>query len=245
LGVKFIDKICKDFIKVNTEPNVAETILTGMNVKYEYLPENLEKIPKNGPLIIVANHPYGGIEGIILLALLKKVRPDVRLMTSFVLGTIPYLSDYFILVDSFDRKNSLQNNFKSMRKISNWLKKGGLLGIFPAGEVSGYVMKEHKVTDRAWSQKIGSLILKSKCDVQCVYFNGRNSNLSILLGFMHSFFRTLWVPRELKRICNRTIHLKIGDLITAETLKSYKSPCDLVRFLRYKTYSLNTKDNNK
>ncbi|MCP4178564.1 MAG: hypothetical protein GY756_12435 [bacterium] len=244
IGIKYIDKICNNFKKQDIEVDIAEKILSNMNVKYDYLPEELDKVPQKGSLVIVANHPYGGVEGVVLLALLKKVRPDVKLMTSFVLGAIPYLSDNFILVDSFDRKNSLRKNFKSMREIMNWLNKGKLLGIFPAGEVSGYSAKERKVTDRAWSEKVGSLILRSKCNVQCVYFEGRNSNLSIFLGFIHPFIRTLWVPRELKRIYNTTLRLKIGELITAKTLEDYKSPKDLINFLREKTYSLNMNDNN-
>ena len=137
IGISKIDRIYEGACRVDSDDNFAEKLFHKdvMNINLDFPSSELEKIPKEGPLVVVANHPFGAIDGIALLALLKRARPDVKLMANYILGGIPELREHFFLVDPFGNKNSSANSFGGIRDTLMWLKKGHVLGIFPAGEV--------------------------------------------------------------------------------------------------------------
>jgi len=212
-----------------------------MNIKLDVLESDIEKIPKEGPLVVVANHPYGAIDGIALLALLKRARPDVKLMANYILGGIPNLKEHFFLVDPFENADSSRKSFGGVRDTVKWLKDGHVLGVFPAGEVSSYSKEEKKVIDKEWPKAAGMIIRSSKAPVQCVFFDGHNSRLFQFLGRIHPVLRTMWLARECGRSCNHDIPIKIGDVISEEECKKHKQSNDLMSFLKSETYALNNK----
>jgi putative hemolysin len=240
LGVSRIDKIYEGACKIDSDDNFAEKLFhkNVMNIGLDYQDSDLEKIPKSGPLIVVANHPYGAIDGIALLALLKRARPDVKLMANYILGGIPNLKEHFFLVDPFKRSDSSRKSLGGIREAIKWIKNGHVLGIFPAGEVSTYNKVEKKVVDREWPKATGMIIRTAKCPVQSVFFGGQNSKFFQLLGKINPILRTLWLARECGRSCNHDIPLKIGDVISVDTCKMYKKSEELMSFLRSETYAL-------
>jgi putative hemolysin len=123
--------------------------LEALDISYEVANPDLSQIPTEGPAIIVANHPFGAAEGVIFMDLLQKIRPDARLMANHLLGRIPELHEYLMQVDPFGGKNAARNNIASVRQAINWVKGGGLLVVFPAGEVASavrYTLPEDNVT---------------------------------------------------------------------------------------------------
>ena len=114
----------------------ADRTLRAMNVSCDVPEKELAAIPRTGPLIIVANHPFGAIEGLVLAAVLSKVRDDVKIMANYMLGKIQELRHFFIFVDPFGRSSSTSANIGSIKDSIRWLKQGGVLGVFPSGEVS-------------------------------------------------------------------------------------------------------------
>ncbi len=238
LGIGKIDQIYDAASDLDVDENFAAKILQAMRIDLQLGEDQIDRIPKEGPLVVVANHPFGGIEGVALLALLKRVRPDVKLMANYVLGMIPALRNDFIFVDPFGGKGSVQNNITGMRDSLRWLKDGHCLGIFPAGEVSSFQPGRGAVADVKWADAIGRIIQKAKCDVSCIYFDGRNSRLFQMLGMVNSRLRTLMLPRETARKKNHPLVVKVGHVVPAEKTQTFETAPDLMDYLRMRTYVL-------
>ena len=240
LGVSKIDKIYDGACDLELDDNFAEKLFHKdvMNIKLGLPDSDLEKIPKEGPLVVISNHPYGAIDGIALLALLKRARSDVKLMANYILGGIPELKEHFFLVDPFGTSDSSRHSFGGIRETLKWLKAGHVLGIFPAGEVATYDKKEKKVIDKEWGQAAGMIIRSGRCPVLPIFFDGNNSKFFQFLGRINPVLRTLWLLRECNRSCNHDIPIKIGKVISPETCKNYKNPKELMDFLRNETYAL-------
>ena len=240
LAIDQMDKIHSGARDLQVDEHFAERVFHKdvMNVHIDVTAVDLMKIPKSGPIVIVANHPYGGIDGIALLAILKRVRPDVKIMVNYILGGIPELKDDFILVDPFSKTGSNTNSYKGMRDSVKWLKEGHAIGIFPSGEVASYNKKLHRITDKKWHKTVGTIIRSGKSPVQCMYFFGKNSRFFYFLGRINPILRTLCLPREFYRKKNSIIKVKISKAISVRQVLSYKH--NLIDFLREKTYSLSS-----
>ncbi|QSH42264.1 lysophospholipid acyltransferase family protein [Lentisphaerota bacterium ZTH] len=243
LGISKIDKIYNGACKLNIDKNFAEKLLHKdvMNIRLDISETELKKIPTVGPLIVVANHPYGAIDGIALLALLKRVRPDVKLMANYILGGIPELKEHFFLVDPFGNQDSSRNSFGGVREALKWVRAGHVLGVFPAGEVSAWCKDRKTVIDKDWPEGVGMIIKSGKCPVQCVFFEGKNSRLFQLLGRIKPVLRTLWLARECDRSCNNILKIRIGSVISSEKCKGFKPAAKLMNFLKSATYALHKK----
>lgn len=209
-----------------------------LKIKYNYNFDQLQNIPKTGPVLIVANHPFGGLEGIIIAHMLLKVRPDVKIVANYILQRITELRDLFISVDPFGGNDSFKKNIAPIRQSINWLNNDGCVCIFPSGAVSHYDVKSKHVKDPEWSSTISRIVRKSNTPVVPVFFDGQNSNLFQALGTIHPLLRTAMIPRELYNKRGKTIDLKIGKLIAHDKLASYKCNTEMVKYMRLKTYIL-------
>ncbi len=127
----------------------AKKMLEKMGVDYEVSEEDLANIPKSGPFILISNHPYGGIDGIILIALLNELRPDFKFVANYLLKQISPLSDNFIAVNPFEEIGDKGINILGVKQILEHLKTSPL-GIFPAGEVSALKLNNLKISDKKW-----------------------------------------------------------------------------------------------
>ncbi len=145
------------------------SLLAALNVSYDLTTADLTRIPAQGPAVVVANHPFGGVEGIILPSLLGQVRQDVKILANYLLQPVTELQDLFIYVDPFGTSQSAAANLAGLREALAWLKQGGLLGIFPAGEVSHLTWRHREVTDPVWSRTVAGLIRKARADVVPVF----------------------------------------------------------------------------
>jgi putative hemolysin len=208
-----------------------------------HIPVNeLNNIPAEGPAIIVANHPFGALEGILMAYILRQYRSDVKIMANYFLQRIPQISDVFIGVDPFGGHSSTTNNLKPLRQAIQWLKQGGLLLIFPAGEVSHRKWFEKEITDPQWSNTVARLIKITQATVTPVYFHGQNSKLFQRLGLIHPRLRTLMLFRELLNKQDSTIPIRIGKTISYSKLKSFAHESELLQYLRIRTYMLKDAD---
>ncbi|WPJ95415.1 1-acyl-sn-glycerol-3-phosphate acyltransferase [Coraliomargarita algicola] len=145
-----------------------------MGVHFEVDSQDFERIPKEGPLIVIANHPFGGIDGVVLGALIKGVRQDAKLMGNYLLAEMEGIRGSIIRVDPFGSEASARANLSGMRDAIRLLRSGGCLGAFPAGEVSSLRLKSGAVVDPAWTGHIVNLALKTRAKILPVYFEGRN-----------------------------------------------------------------------
>ncbi len=221
-GVAFIDKM-----------------LDILGIKVEFNENDLRNIPKKGAFIAIANHPYGGIEGLVLLKILCTVRPDAKLMANFLLKKIPNLSDYFIAVNPFENIDH-SSSISGIKNTLSLLGAGTPIGIFPAGEVSTYNLRKKHITDKMWHPVVGKLIVKAKVPVVPIYFHGNNGILFNVLSLIHPSLRTAKLPSELFNKQGHTIHLKIGKSIVPEDMPYMSNSTQLLSYLRARTYSLGT-----
>src|SRR5476651_2909545 len=189
-----------------------DAILEGCGVSIEYDERELRNIPANGSFIAIANHPYGGIEGMVLLKVLLMARPDAKLMANFLLKKIPNLSDYFIAVNPFENIEH-SSSISGLKNTLELLSQGTPIGIFPAGEVSTFKIETQQVTDRLWHPVVGKIIAKSRVPVVPIYFHGNNGLLFNLLSLIHPALRTAKLPSELFNKQGHTIRLRIGKPI--------------------------------
>ncbi len=225
---------CKDAFEF------AEKSLDVLQVRYELRDCDMNAVPESGPAIVTANHPFGGIDGLILLSLLSKKRKDIMVMANYVLGNVPELRPVFFLVDPFGTKGSERQNISALKKALNWVRKGGMLVTFPAGEVSHLTLKNRKIEDKSWNHVIGRMIHMTRAPVLPVYFHGSNSSAFQLAGLVHSKLRTAMLPMELLKKKQSTIRLKIGNLIPANRIQQMTDLERLMSYLRFRTYLLAT-----
>ena len=199
---------------------------------------DLARIPAEGPTVVVANHPFGGIEGIVLAHQLLKIRPDVKIMANHLLSRIPELRDVFIFVDPFEGKDSIRANLKPLKEAIRWVQGGGLLAVFPAGEVAHLDLKSRSVIDPEWSRVVARIVAKTEASVVPAYFDGSNGHLFQVMGLVHPRLRTAMLPRELLNKADKRIDLKLGGPISPKQLAEFEDTEALTAYLRWRTYSL-------
>jgi putative hemolysin len=216
----------------------AESALATLGVSLRVDGAGLARIPATGPLVVVANHPFGAVEGLVLLALLRRVRPDVRVMANYLLARIPQLQDQVIAVDPFGGAGAARRNLAPLRDSLRWLEQGGLLLVFPAGEVSHYQPSHRAVADPLWSSTLGRIVRRSGAPVLPVFFPGRNSSLFQFAGLVHPRLRTALLARELLNKQGSELTVRVGALLPPRQLKRFASDRELVDYLRLRTYML-------
>ncbi|MES2874721.1 MAG: GNAT family N-acyltransferase [Bacteroidota bacterium] len=220
-------------------PTFIDKILQIIGIHVEFDDSDLKNIPKEGPFIAIANHPYGGIEGLVLLKLLCAVRPDAKLMANFLLKKIPNLSEYFIAVNPFENIEH-SSSISGIKNTLELLRSGTPIGIFPAGEVSTFKFESQQITDKLWHPVVGKIIAKANVPVVPVYFHGNNGLLFNLLSFIHPTLRTAKLPSELFNKHGHKIRVRIGKPILPSDTSFPHNTTKLLDYLRAKTYALGT-----
>lgn len=210
-----------------------------LGIDYNVAKGSLENIPTTGPTVVVANHPLGCVEGVILAEMLLYVRSDIQILANQYLKTVPELDELFIGVDVLNEEKAQHSNLHALRKAHRHLEQGGLLLIFPAGEVSHLVgSKKQKLEDKEWSESVSRLIKKHKSTSVPIFINGQNSKRFYMAGKIHPLLRTLMLGRELLNKKNQSIDIRIGQPIRYKEVDSL-SHSQLVNYLRFNTYLLN------
>lgn len=242
LGFKGVNQIYADvhaqLSDSENDPAFFMKTLKVMGVQFRIDATSFERIPKEGPLIVIANHPYGGIDGVVLGAMLQGARSDSKLIGNYLLGSMEGIRGNIIEVDPFEGEGAKRSNLSGMRDAIKWLKQGGCLGAFPAGEVSTFQAKTRSVVDRLWTSHIVNLAQRTNAQILPVYFEGYNSLLFHAMGLIHPRLRTLMLAREFCRMRNSEIQVRIGTIITPDRLKRFESKTAATEYLRLKTYTL-------
>jgi putative hemolysin len=228
------------YLRVRTAPQgfQLEALLAEMKIKLDVQPADLERIPAKGPLVAVANHPFGVLDGASLAVLLSRVRPDVKLLTNSLLEGIPELHEHCIFVDPFHTASSVDKNIKPLKQALDWLRQGGALAVFPAGEVSQWNVRQGQVTDPAWNTVAARLVRKTGASALPVYFCGRNSVTFQLLGLINPKLRTLFLLQEFLQQREKNVRVRIGNAIPSELIANLENDDEATEYLRLRTYLL-------
>ena len=236
LGTAQLQKIYEEATLLDGD-NFFENVLKVMNVDWEVSSGTLESIPKEGPLVIVANHPFGGIDGIVLGAAITKVRPDCKFLLNYMLNVFPALGEYAIPVDPFGGAPKAAN-LNSMRQSIHHLKQGRCLGVFPAGKVSHFHWSQREVLDDEWNSHAAALAQKTKAKIVPIHFEGRNSLPFQAAGMVHPRLRTAMLPREMLNKAGSTVRFSVGRTIGPQIAKRFETSESLSHYLRLSTYAL-------
>jgi putative hemolysin len=220
-------------------PSVAQALLHALHVRVEEA-ASTSTIPASGPAVIVANHPFGFLDGAVLLHVLLRARPDVRLFVNSVLRCVPGMEEHCIFVDPFSNANR-SANAASLRAALRWLRNGGLLATFPAGEVAHLRLAEAALTDPPWAPTAAWLAQQAGCDLIPIFFEGQNSIPFHILGLIHPSLRTLCLPQELLNKKSRTVRFGIGSPLPWRRLKQIGDLGEITAMARWRTYSVSNR----
>jgi putative hemolysin len=239
-GLATLDDLYQQRPATTTSFDFMRYTLNALNVGYKLGRGTTQSIPEQGPVVIVANHPLGAIEGVILADLVGAVRQDVKVLANQMLKRVPEISDLFIGVDVFGGKTAKQTNSLAIREANQHLAQGGVLIIFPAGEVSTYPKGDSQLSDIEWRNSVAKFIRYSEATTLPIFINGKNSNLFYKAGQVHPLLRTVMLGRELLNKQKSQIEISIGDAIPFAELAAFAIDKDLVNYLRLNTYLMSS-----
>ena len=238
LSIKDINELY-DRHKTTNGLNFIDAILEDLNITIDVSKEDLTKIPKNKPFVLVANHPMGAIDGLILLKILLQENPNAKIMANFLLSKIEPIKDYFLEVNPFEKRKEIKSSYSGIKAALQQINEGKPLGIFPAGEVSTLSKIWYgSVQDRQWDLSIMKMIKKLNIPVIPLYFDVKNSPAFYFLASINSNLRTASLPKEIINAKNKVVKLKIGHPISVEQQKNCQSPEELRDMLFTRTYFL-------
>jgi len=215
-----------------------DKLLEELNVKYLAFQEDLAKIPKTGPFILVSNHPLGALDGVIMCKILTEIRPDFKVMGNFLLTKIKPMEPYVISVNPFEKRKEAYSSMSGMREALKHLSEGGCLGIFPAGEVSNKNNEYNEILDKEWQEPALKLIKKAQVPVVPMYFHAKNSKLFYNVSKIHPDLQTLLLPSEMVNKREKPIKIRIGRPVSPKVLADYETTKELENFLRRKVYMM-------
>ena len=221
---------------------LAQRTLQTLDITVE---ADFSAIPKEGPLLLVSNHPFGMLEGLVLMAHLAKARPDVRILANNILDRMASLAELKVLAERLVPIDVAEgagaaNNLPGLRASLRHLEKGGAVVVFPAGTVSHW-QRGQGVCDPRWHTTALRLSEKSKAPVVPIFFEGRNSLAFNLAGLVNPALRTFLLPRQLLNKRGSTVTVRTGSPMDAETLAFLPSQRLRNACLRMSCYAL--KDN--
>lgn len=235
-------RLNKLYSKLRNRPDsesFESCVLKNMNITYSVSDQkSLKNIPHKGPFIIIANHPFGVLDGLILMDLLAAVRPDIKFIAQKELKYIPDIRDRLILIDTKKTPEARKMNIRAVLYSIHWLRHGGGLVLFPSGAVSQFHVRHQDITDPGWIENTARIIKLAQVPVLPIYFEGRNSLTFLLAAMFARNLRMFMYPREFLKTKNKHIIVKIGELIPVQRLQKYNRPKDLLNYIRLKTYVL-------
>lgn len=235
-GIPRVNRLYSGGLGKNTK-DYLEYLLDDLDIKYELHEEDLKRIPKEGPFIIVANHPLGALDGILMMHIIGRLRPNFKVMGNFLLRKIEPLESMVIAVNPFETRKEVFNSAMGMREAIRHIRDGNSLGIFPAGEVSNKNEKG-EITDREWQEPVIKLIQRLNVPIIPMYFHAKNSPLFYRLSKMSPNLQTAMLPSEMVRPRTKPIQIRLGKPILPKQQLEFEEVRSLSDFLRKKTYSL-------
>ena len=194
--------------------------------------------PEDGPLVVVCNHPFGVIDGLLACRFAEKARGDFRILTNAVLDRAEEMRPYLLPVDFSGTSQALKTNLASRAGALAHLKSGGCVVLFPAGAVATTPTPWAKeTTDFPWKNFAARLILQARADVALVFFEGRNSRLFQIVSHIGMTARLALFVHEIRRMIGKRVVVRLGPVLSFSTLTGFDRP-ELLRHLRQRLYAI-------
>lgn len=206
---------------------------------------SLDNIPKTGPVVLISNHPYGILDGLMLGQILSKTRGDFKIMAHKVFARAQDLEKAVLPISFDEDKAAMAMNLHTRKLALDYLGQGGAVGIFPGGSVSSPRKMFGRPMDPKWRTFSAKMIAKSDARVVPVFFDGYNSRRFQMFGRVNRTIRTALLINEFKKRLNRPVRVAIGQPLERDALDAYiKDPIAMMDFLRTSTYELSSKKIN-
>lgn len=209
-------------------------------LKLELIGGDLSAVPKSGPLIVIANHPYGILDGLMMGHLLSQARgPDFRIMANSVFSQTPDLTRHLIPISFDETKDAVALNIQSRKSALDYLKNDGAIGVFPGGTVSTAAAPFSYPLDPTWRSFTARMIAKSGATVLPIYFHGHTSRMFQVASHLHYTLRMGLLIKEFRKKVDQPVKVSIGQPIGRDLLDLLSTdPKGLMTYLRAATYAL-------
>ncbi len=233
------NKKIKEFHESNTNKNALEyldLLISRLNIKLEIEDNDLKNIPSEDPFIIIANHPFVGLDGLLLLHTISKKRPDFKLLANKISDDIfPINELFFPIIRSKDEDTF----FSGIKKVFQHIREeGNSLGIFPAGDVLEHASENFRSSENQWQENIVSLIKKMEVPIIPVYFYGKNVDLFYLIDHFPPLLRNLRkTPSEFSKL-NKKVQMRIGAPLSVKEQNQFSDIGHFTKYLRARTLAL-------
>ncbi|MBT54543.1 MAG: acyltransferase [Mameliella sp.] len=216
-----------------------EVIVERYGLGLDVIGGSLDNIPKDGPLIVIANHPYGILDGLIMGHILSVVRGDFRILANSVFRKAEELNKIILPVNFDESKEAMQQNIATRKEAMSYLGEGGCIGIFPGGTVATAERPFGKPMDPGWRTFTARLIAKSNATVVPIYFDGHTSRLFQLASHLHTTLRMGLLIKEFRKRVDTPVRVSIGAPIPRADIDARaKDARAMMDFLRKATYEL-------
>ena len=202
--------------------------------------EKIKKIPSEGPLMIVANHPFGVLDGLVICWLTSKIRSKFKVLTHSLLLRASETKDFLLPIDFSENKKAMITNLETRKTARKILDEGGTIVVFPGGTVSTTKRFYNKTAlDPSWRNFTSRLIKRSRPTILPLHFTGQNSFLFQTASHISETLRSSLLFHEVKRRINTKVPVIIGDPINYSDIDENLSNTELSEFLRNTTYKIN------
>lgn len=200
---------------------------------------SLANIPRTGPLVVIANHPYGILDGLMMGQLLDAQRGDFRILAHSVFRQAAEVNRILLPISFAETKEAVRLNLETRANALTYLGCGGAIGVFPGGTVSTAAKPFSQAMDPSWRNFTAKMIAKSGATVVPIYFEGQNSRLFQIASHLHASLRLALLIKEFKNRTDEPVRVVIGEPIPADTIDALKcDPTAMMETLRRVTYAL-------
>lgn len=219
-----------------------DVIVARYGLSLDVIGGSLSNIPKTGPLILVANHPYGILDGLMLGHILRQTRGEFRILANRVFRKSADLEKVILPISFDETREAMALNVQTRKTALNYLADGGAMGVFPGGTVSTALKPFKAPIDPGWRSFTAKMISRSNATVVPIYFEGANSRLFQVASHLHATLRVALLIKEFKRRTDEPVRVAIGEPIDPAELESRRGQSKaMMDFLRASTYALSPK----
>lgn len=217
---------------------VDKAALAAFGLKVEVKKGSIENIPKNGPVLVVGNHPFGIVDGMVVASVLRGYRRDVKALAHQGISNLPQFAEYFLPINFDNSDIARQTNKKSTSDFKEHLRNGGLGILFPAGAVSTKFPIWRKNADPPWHPAAAKWARENNCQVVPVFIDGRCSMVFQVVSQFSMTLRLSALLYENTKMIDSEIGLRIGEAIDLATMPADWDGPKMVQYFREKTYEL-------
>ncbi|SIO09016.1 Putative hemolysin [Rhodovulum sp. ES.010] len=216
-----------------------EVMVDRYGLSLDIVAGSIGNIPASGPLILIANHPYGILDGLVMGHILSRVRGDFRILANSVFRKAEALNRIILPIDFGESRGAIQENIRTRKAALTYLAEGGAIGVFPGGTVSTSARPFSCPMDPGWRSFTARMVAKSGATVVPIFFDGHNSRLFQLASHLHETLRLALLIKEFRTRVDEPVRVVIGEPIDRARLNALGGDTKaMMDFLRNSTYEL-------